>query len=112
MGRPIIRQDFERAVLLLNSLRVFCMQQDQTHLWEMLREIHEQHLISPPEDDPVPERFLSREFSHALILIESIAWGDGLMPAREIAASITACSILGCPEPTYGTYCLHHELER
>ena len=118
LDRSIEQADYLRAYSFVMALRAYHHDDQHTpdDLVETLTLTYEDYVGEVPYiaeilDDPIPERVVAREFSHACVLLEAMLRGSDRMPEK-VSVSLSPCAVPGCPELTYGAFCWIHELEK
>jgi hypothetical protein len=111
--RPVDRDDYERAYIVLHALKLKAMLGEDRPLWEILHEIHAEGAGNArvTADDLVGDDAASAEVTQALVLLELLKRGHTSIPDRPAMAAQTVCGVPGCPNLTTTARCLQHELE-
>lgn len=111
--RPVNRDDLVRILMVLHAVSAR-VGGEHVPLYEALHDQHADHpeLLSRRfDEEEMGEAFLAREFHHALLVLESLAWHDGQVPAEERPAPSTVCAKPGCPHLAAWQWCVGCELE-
>lgn len=112
--RPLDRDDYERAYIVLSALKLKAVLGEDRPLWGILRDFHQDRApggsrVGP--DDLVGDEAASAEVTHALIVLELLAGGTTMIHDRPTLASQTVCRVPGCPNTTTTALCWQHELD-
>lgn len=113
--RAVNRDDLVRVMMLLHAVSRRVGSEADLPLDHALYEEHQDHpdLLSRRYDqDEAGEAFLAKEFHHALLVLESLAWHDGQVRVEERPPPSTVCAVPGCPNLAAWELCLDHQFER
>ncbi|MDP9402124.1 MAG: hypothetical protein M3P85_02065 [Actinomycetota bacterium] len=113
--RSVNRDDLVRVMMLLHAVSRRVGGEQDTPLYIALHEEHEDRadqLSRRYDQDDVGEAFLAREFHHALLVLESLAWHDGQVRVEERPPPPTVCATPGCPNLTAWEWCTDCQFKR
>jgi hypothetical protein len=111
--RPLDRDDYHRTYAALMALQLKVQRGEDRPLWEILRDLHEQHVDESRvlTDELVGDDAAAAEVAHGLIVLEMLMRGDFTIRDGPTRAPQTVCSVSGCPNLTTTSLCLQHELD-